>query len=600
MNIAALMAAGAPAAWPGGAAGLAGLPQELVVRHAAAAAQAAAAQQALAVQQATAAQAAQAAAVQAAAVQVAQQAAAQRAAATAAAEQQQHQQATALAAAAAAASLASTPSAASSSAPRSAVADTSSEARARSRSPPPRRRSPPPAARDDKAAAEPQSKVEDVPRCHLHKKANKACKFCKAHTAFLEAKNKEAEDMKTAALEKLRGGGGPKTGGSHEDKVPLPNAQYFPSVLRDRIVSSNFYGNVLVSGEFSEVREELLECETAEPEVRGLNLDAAPSPFISIVYRLLCLKPTEGQLRSLLNNKNRWVRCAGFVLVRLGVQQDRFWELLSDALLDIEEFVPFPGKGGEKMTEGQYVEHLLMKEKYCDLSLPRIAVAQKKMLNERLVLYDQFRRRYAANLEVVDRYASEDGGEDVEVCTVDGDWHKARTCGAASSGRRRVTVPVKFAVDKSGGEHNISLGMLISPSSRGSSDPQDLTRSRGRSYQELLDRFRAAQKDSAVASGKDYCKNSGRRTVHAGGMTFIAGEKGERGGGGGRRSREEEGNADEEEARLRESRKDREKTAEHQAKMAAIMEKYCQAGRSQDRRSQSSYGVEEPDRMRLG
>lgn len=451
----------------------------------------------------------------------------------------------------------------------------------------------PPAAKPAEAPA-----AEEVPRCHLHRKLNKACKYCKAYAAFTEMKNKENEDRRSAALERLKGGSGPKSGKCHDDKVPVPNSQYFPAVLRDRMLASNFYNNVLANQDFHELREALESCDTCETEVRGLNLDAAPSQFISIVFKLLNSKLSEGQLRQLLHNKNRFVRCAGAVFVRLGVHQDRYWELLSEALLDIEEFTPFPGKGSEKMdkmSDGQYVEQLLTKEKYCELSLPRIAVAQRKLLNERLVLYDQFRRRYAANLEVLDRFSDEDGDVAVEVCSVDGEWTAARTSGRATGGRRRVSVPVRLSLDDENDIQHVSIGMLICPPMKGSADPQDLTQSRGRSYQDLLERHRAQQRDAAVATGKDYCKNSGRRTVHAGGMTFIAGEKpGEKTE---KRRREEE---DEEETRAKDARRNFEKSAEHQAKMAAIMEKYCQtraASGSQDSSRSNGLG---PDRMRLG
>lgn len=436
---------------------------------------------------------------------------------------------------------------------------------------------------------EKEPEPEEVPKCHLHKKTNKACKYCKAHTNFLESKSKETEDKRTAALEKMKGRDGPKAGGS-DDKVPLPSMQYFPQVLRDRISGSAFYANALMNQEFSEQKEALLECDSCEPEVRGLNLDTAPSQFISIVYRFLTVKITEGQLRSLLANKNRMIRCAGSLFVRLGVHQDRYWELLADALLDVEEFVPFPGKGGEKMSEGLFVEQLLTKEKYCDLSLPRITVAQKKLLGERLVLYEQFRKRYAANLEVLkDRYSDPDGDIPVEVCSLEGEWAAGKTTGPPTKGDRRVTLPVKFS---NGDEQIVSIGMIISPPSRGSADFQDLTRSRGRSYQELLERQRAQQKDAAVASGKDYCKNSGRRTVHAGGMTFIAGDRPEK--------RKRDGEDSDEEGRARHSRKDREKDEEERRKKAAIMEKYCQANRGGGGQDRGHDGVDRPERMRLG
>lgn len=384
--------------------------------------------------------------------------------------------------------------------------------------------------------------------------------------------------------------------GASDDRVPLPNLQYFPQVLRDRIVSSAFYANSLINQDFTELKEQLQSCDSCEPEVRGLNLDSAPSQFITIVYRFMVTKITEGQLRSLLSNKSRMVRCAGSLFVRLAVHQDRYWELLSDALMDAEEFVPFPGKGPDKVSEGFFVEQLLTKEKYCDLSLPRIGVVQRKSLAEKLVLYEQFRKRHASNLEVLDdRYADKVGGVPVEVCSLEGEWTSGKTTGPANQTNRRVTIPVKLST---GEEQSVPVGMIINPSSRGSGDYSDLTRSRGRSYQELFERQRAQQKDAAVATGKDYCKNSGRRTVHAGGMTFIAGDSGDRkdrNERGDKRKRDDEDSGDE---RARSSRKDRERQAEKQQQMAAIMEKYCQATRG----SGSDRGNDDnrPDRMRLG
>jgi len=142
-------------------------------------------------------------------------------------------------------------------------------------------------------------------------------------------------------------------------------------------------------------------------------------------------------------------------------------------------------------------------------------------------------------------------------------------------------------------EQHIPLGMLIR---KGGSSSSDLKTSRGRSYAELLERYRAQQRDAAVASGKDYCKTSGRHTVHAGGVTFIAGgsskdDKGEK------RRRDGEDSDEEEAARERKKKADQDR--EQQAKQAAIREKYLGGAKSQARAGNRD-GAEGPERMRLG
>jgi len=430
--------------------------------------------------------------------------------------------------------------------------------------------------------------VEEVPRCHLHRKANKACKFCKAYANFVDQKNKESEGRRNAALERFMGASEPRAKNyeklTEDDKVPVPNLVHFPQVLKERILSDRFFTQVLTNSSVSEIRNTIFSCDTCEPEIRGsTSLDTSPSPFFCSVFRMLTLKLTEGQLQGLLNNRSRWVRCAGFLYVRLGVHFDRYWELLSDALMDPEEFVPFPDRGGERMSEGQFVEQLLTKEKYCDFSLPRLAAAQRRVLNERLVLYEQFRQRYAAHLDKLDRFEDPDGGIPVEVCTVDGEWLEGRTAGPPTPGRRRVCIPVNLA---QGVEQQVSIGMLICPGM----SPNDLTTSWGKTYQELLDKYREQQRESAVTSGRDYSKSSGKHTIHAGGQTFVCGEK--RG-----RDREDE----EATANLARDAKRGTPSLEQEMKMAAIMEKYCASNRaSAQSRSQKQDGIEGPERLRLG
>jgi len=230
------------------------------------------------------------------------------------------------------------------------------------------------------------------------------------------------------------------------------------------------------------------------------------------------------------------------------------------------------------------VEQLLAKDKYCNLNLPRIPVAQRRMINKRLVLYGQFRRRYAANLEVLERF--KDPGTKVEVCNPDGEWAMAETVGSVSTDRRCATVSVKFP--DGGGEQNISVGMLICSGKTPSSGTQDLTRSRGKSAAELLERYQEQQRDSAVASGKDYCKTSGQHTMRVGGVPFVAGIK--------RKELEKEEDSDDDIARARDAIRSG-PSAEHRAKMAAIESKYCARVESLQAKSENT---DAPERLRLG
>merc|ERR1740123_2984365 len=108
--------------------------------------------------------------------------------------------------------------------------------------------------------------------------------------------------------------------------------------------------------------------------------------------------------------------------------------------------------------------------------------------------------------------------------------------------------------------------MLICPHASGSSGSSDLTRVRGRSAEELLEKYEAQQRDAVVATGKDYCKTSGQHTLRVGGVPFVAGVK--------RKDLETERSADSDDESRRDGRRNG-RSLEHQVKMAAIESKYC-------------------------
>jgi len=175
----------------------------------------------------------------------------------------------------------------------------------------------------------------------------------------------------------------------------------------------------------------------------------------------------------------------------------------------------------------------------------------------------------------------------VEICNPDGEWSSAETVGSHSSERRTTSVRVRLSGGK---EENVSLGMLIVPSKDGKVDPQDLSRCRGRSSEELFAKYQDQQKDSAVASGKDYCKSSGQHTMRVGGVPFVAGIK--------RKDMEKEEDFDEE-SRIRDRERQSGPSMEHRAKMAAIEQKYCARVVSSQSKNNND-GADRAERLRFG
>lgn len=448
-----------------------------------------------------------------------------------------------------------------------------------------------------KAAARKEPEEPEVPRCHLHKKQNKACKFCKVFYAKEEEKQAKLAEERNAAIEKLREGNASSFSSrllGPDDKAPLPNLPLFPQVWLDRISKNDYFLGTMSQMTSQEVKGIIAKAEACDTEWRAekaLDLEPRPSAFISAVYRLMQLQLTEAELRNCVKNRSPFVRCAGFLYVRMGMHHERYWDLFSDCLMDDEEFVPFPNKGAEPMSVGVFAEGLLTKDKYLDLSLPRIPVAHRKVINKRMVLFGQFRRRYAANLEVLERF--KEAGVKVEICTEDGEWIPGETTEVPSKGPFCRTVKVKLSA---GEERDVSLGMVICPSKDKDRDSRDrdrdrdsdLTRSRGRSAEELLEKYEAQVREAAVASGKDYCKGSGQHTMRVGGVPFVAGVK--------RKDMDSYMPMMEDEDSRRVAIDKRE--LEHKAKQAAIESKYCaRVGSGRSDRSNHNDG---PDRMRLG
>jgi len=315
--------------------------------------------------------------------------------------------------------------------------------------------------------------------------------------------------------------------------------------------------------------------------------------FICCIYRLLTLGLTEGDLQKLFHSHYVYVRCAGHVLVRIGVSHERHWDLLNHALLDDEEFVPFPLRDNKGEIVGKFVENLLAKDKYCNIALPRIPIATRNQINRQLALYRQFRQRYTANCAVIDWYT--EPKVEVEVCSTDGEWSRARTIGQVSPGDRRVTARLRF---KDGTERSVSLGMVICPGNKDDRqdwDREDLRCERGRSMDQLMEELVQEQRENAVAKGTDYFRGSKHVTINPlGGVPIVAGMK-----------RKDQNREYESESEDEDDKRNRLERTEHMNKMAAITARYCAGAPDyktalEATKAANSNDVDRPARMRLG
>jgi len=427
------------------------------------------------------------------------------------------------------------------------------------------------------------SEEKEVKPCHLHGKPNKACKFCKAFLSAQEQKKNQLEEQKKVEVDKEKDGLAPvNIYRSPGEKPPVPNVRFFPANMRKWIEMTSLYKDLVDMMGVKMTMGMIEGCTTCEVESEGRNKVKEPSQFITCVYFLLTQQLTQGELDSMLNSRCCYLRCAGCLYVRLGVAQEEYWELLSNLLMDNCDFLPFPEESIRSSTVGQYVEDLLTKDKYCDIVLPRFGLAVKNAIDMRLSLYEQFRRRYVAHLDALDAFNR--SGLEVDVCSSDGNWSEAVTTGSPSG--QSITVPVRL---RSGEQQEVSIGMIIIPSKEAT---HDLTRSRGRSNQELLERYGEQAKGSALATGKNYCKPTPGSTRIAGQLCVPVRE----------REKDKDVEPDEEEAErdAKRRREAREQERIENIRHDELMSKYCtRRGPAQPSR-QGQDGIDAPERMRLG
>lgn len=452
---------------------------------------------------------------------------------------------------------------------------------------------------------------EAVPKCHLHKKPNAKCKFCTRHSEAL----KELDAKNEQHVEKSTPSSGSRARGLGQDpSQPLelinkPTYGFSPLLL-SHIQDSAHLKQLNTMQTFDQVVEECFEyAQSVHPYLP--NSQTLPSPLFCCLLRFMSLNLTGLQLKSLIENRDSpFIRCCGFLFIRQALPHDQLWEWLQDHLLDDDEFIPVPEE--EPTTIGEFVENLLLQERYLDCTmLPRLPGGIKRNIEDKLAATEQCRRRNDANKRLLDVYRRENVKVEVQS---HGDWLRARTLELLDEVPSRILVRVKMEDER---EENIHLGRVIlledpdragrrrrqssrsrSPVRFTPSDPNDLSYSRGRSDAELINELRAAQRDKAVTSGKDYS----RKPIGFKKACALAREQGKA-----------STKLMEEETFVREAKRSGERlpeimsrdemsrqnqqSDEHKKRMQALFEKY---GNQKAASSKGHDDVEGPDRMRLG
>lgn len=423
-------------------------------------------------------------------------------------------------------------------------------------------------------------------RCHLHKKPKeKGCKFCRKWLDVLnQGKEDKAAQQQAAAKQQASGGAGLQdafVGGLLE--VANPKTYGLPPLLQSHIIESQHFKSLMSIDIFEQIVEEV--CQFADSvEPYNQNSSTVPSALFCCLYRLFSMGLDSRRLQHLINSQESpFVRCVGFLFVRFALDPGQLWSWLGEYVLDEEEF--HPAKDSDWVTTvGEFVEALLSQERYYSVVLPRLPMGAKRGLEAKLAMVPQFRKRTQANQRLLDVYRRDD--VQVEACPEeDGTWQSGWTVELDDTHPTRPKLKVML---KSGKEVSVHIGRVIlsDPNfstangyyrparNRSRSRSFDWSRHKGRSQAELIDEQRSRDRDRAVcASGKEYA----RKPVGVKVACALPREM----GAASHRLLEDETFVPKERSKRRRSPSPRQEehkrvqhSAEHQAQMQQLFEKY--------------------------
>lgn len=480
----------------------------------------------------------------------------------------------------------------------------------------------------DEAKEAPPLEKEAPKRCHLHKKPSKTCKICRRWSEQQQQQEptqaSAVPPKKADASQASKPGAAADASTSYSSSKPVFNCG---AMLKDQILKSSYFKTLLNITTVDALIEEIYQFADSV-DIYQLGSTTAPSVFLCCVFRLFTLEHTEEELQFLLDHpRSICARCVGFLFIRFAERPDTLWDALGEYVLDEMDFRSIGGKEvGLPASVGEYVEMLLMKEKYFGTPLPRLPMTVRRKLEEKLAPLPQYRKRTQVNRRAIKQFRER--GTLVEVCE-EGHWRR----GTILEFEGRCPWRLKLAIaleDKRETVAHIGKVILRDPDASSGSESghrrerrrrrsrsrsrraarqgsPDWSRSKGKSDARMVQELREQAKDEAVcASGKEYTKRpmgfeAGLAVRREQGTaetqliqedTFSSLER--------RQQRSKRLSKEEEEERDRAQQRRVDGEQERQRKLMTIFEKYGRqtggAGSGQGR----GVDVEAPDVMRLG
>lgn len=376
---------------------------------------------------------------------------------------------------------------------------------------------------DERKEEKTQEEESEPIRCHFHRKPQLNCKICRrVYYSAVDPNFQKKDDKKASDKKADEETPGVRMRGAEAFEITNKQTYNFNSMLRDQILKNTYFKTLVKIDTFEGIMDEMYQyVETAE--TYGGGSTTVPSSLFCCLYRLFTIGLSYDELSLLCESKDwPYIRCCGFLYIRFGCAPEKLWDFLGEYCVDDEEFEPSKSTPGFIVTVGEYVESLLMDERYYYSTLPRIPMGVKKKIEEKVAPLGQYRRRAAQNKSLLHLFKEQ--GTLVEACRDKGAWVEGSVVQVIESVSTRLSVRIKVT---DGREEVFHLGRVIlqedtrktsneraksrsrSPKREalGRSNSPDLSRSRGQSLDEMLEELRAKQRERAVCStGKDYAR----------------------------------------------------------------------------------------------
>lgn len=374
--------------------------------------------------------------------------------------------------------------------------------------------------KSEEAPPAPKDAAEPI-RCHLHRKPHPNCKTCRRLNNSMALEYDQKMDKKKDASANENDLGLEDENGFTRREVieafEITNKQTynFNAMLRDQILKSTYFKSLMKHDTFEGIVDQLYQfADTAE--VYGAGTTTVPSTLFCCLFRFFTIGVAYDELHQLLNTKDSpYIRCCGFLYIRFGCAPEKLFDHLGEYCLDDEEFEPSKSSPSFRVTIGEYVEALLMDEQYYKTALPRIPLATKKKIEEKVAPVVQYRRRTLANKRALHLFREPD--TPIAAC-INGEWQDGTSVALLDGTESRIMMRCRL---EGIGEETVHIGKVILREDRRvaarrgrsrSRSPHrgrspDWTRDKGKSDEDLVQDLRARQRERAVCStGKDYAR----------------------------------------------------------------------------------------------